>query len=62
MKGKDNMCIFVCYDKTQKKYFESKGLKSLIYGLHPKTMKTFWVFERTDYFNKVFEEWLSRKR
>lgn len=56
------MCIFTCYDKIQKKYFESQGLTSLIYGLHPKTMKIFWVFERTDYFNKVFQEWSSRKR
>ena len=56
-----NMEIFVCYDKVQRNYFRDLGFKDLIYGLHPKTKKTFWVFMRTEEFNKAFEEWLNRK-
>ena len=55
------MEIFVCYDKVQRNYFRDLGFKDLIYGLHPKTKKTLWVFMRTEEFNKAFEEWLNRK-
>lgn len=54
-------CIFTCYDTTQRKFFRDKGLRDLIYGLHPKTFKPFWVYERTEYFNKCFEEWSLKK-
>ena len=55
------MEIFVCYDKAQRNYFRDLGFKDILYGLHPKTLKKFWVFMRTNEFNKAFEEWLSRK-
>lgn len=50
-------CIFMCYDTTQKKFFEQNGLHDLIYGLHPKTLKPFWVYERNAQFNAVLQKW-----
>ena len=50
-------CIFTCYDIKQKKYFEKNGVHNLIYGLHPKTHKMFWVYERNEYFNTLLNEW-----
>ena len=54
-------CIFTCYDNTQKKFFETNGITDILYGLHPKTMKPFWIYERNEKFNIVFKEWLSQR-
>ena len=53
-------CIFTCYNPVQKEYFYQCGFHELIYGIHPKSKKKFWVFERTDKFNKAYEDWLVR--
>ena len=50
-------CIFTCYDTAQKKFFELNGLHDLIYGLHPKTLRPFWVYERNEKFNEVLSVW-----
>ena len=55
------MEVFVCYDITQRNYFRDKGLKDVVYGIHPKTYKNFWVFLQTEEFNRVMKEWLGRK-
>ena len=55
------MGVFVCYDIAQRNFFRDKGLKDVVYGIHPKTYKKFWVFVQTEEFNKVMKEWLGRK-
>ena len=50
-------CIFTCHDTIQKKFFEKNGIHDLIYGLHPKTLKPFWVYERNEKFNAVLKKW-----
>lgn len=50
-------CIFTCYNLKQKNFFEKKGEHNLIYGLHPKTYKQFWVYERNEHLNKLLKEW-----
>ena len=57
----NNAGVFVCYDITQRNYFRDKGLKDVVYGIHPKTYKKFWVFVQTEEFNKVMKEWIGRK-
>ena len=54
-------CIFTCYDNKQKKFFESNNIRDILYGLHPKTIKPFWVYERDEKFNIAFKEWLSQR-
>lgn len=56
-----NNGVFVCYDITQRNFFRDKGLKDVVYGIHPKTYKKFWVFLQTEEFNRVIKEWLGRK-
>lgn len=56
------MNIFICYDTNQRKYFSKNGFQDIVYALHPKTMKPFWIYERDEKFDKCFEEWLDRKR
>lgn len=55
------MDVYVCYDKTQRNFFRDKGIKDVVYGLHPKTNRMFWVFLQTEEFGKAMNEWLSRK-
>lgn len=55
------MIIFICYDTNQKHYFDKNGFKSLIKGLHPKTLRPFWIYERNSEFDKCFKEWLIQK-
>lgn len=52
---------FVCYDKTQRNFFRDNGIKDIVYGLHPKTMKPFWVFIRNKRFEACMQEWVKRK-
>ena len=54
------ICIFTCYNIKQKKYFEKNGEHNLIYGIHPKTKKMFWVYERNENFNKLLNEWVDK--
>lgn len=54
------VCIFTCYDINQKNFFEKNGEHNLIYGLHPKTYKQFWVYERNEHFNKLLNEWTNK--
>lgn len=51
------MNIYVTYDINQKRFFEKNGEKNLIYGLHPKSYKRFWIFERNNKINKLLKEW-----
>lgn len=53
--------VYVCYDKVQRNYFRDKGIKDVVYGIHPKTYKPFWVFLQTEYFGMAMREWLDRK-
>lgn len=55
------MGVYVCYDKAQRNFFRDKGIKDVVYGIHPKTNKRFWVFSQTEEFNIAMKEWLSRK-
>lgn len=59
--------IFVCYDKIQRNFFRDNGFHDSVNGLHRKTLKPFWVFERNvigdknKTFEEVFKEWKDHK-
>lgn len=53
--------VYVCYDKAQRNFFRDKGIRDVVYGIHPKTYKRFWVFAQTEVFNDAMKEWLARK-
>ena len=55
------MGVFVCYDITQRNFFRDRGIKDVVYGIHPKTYKRFWVFSQTKEFDIAMKEWLGRK-
>lgn len=55
------MGVFVCYDITQRNFFRNKGIRDVVYGIHPKSYKRFWVFLQTKEFDITMKEWLNRK-
>lgn len=57
----NNGGVFVCYDIAQRNFFRNKGIKDVVYGIHPKTYKRFWVFVQTKEFDVAMKEWSSRK-
>ena len=52
--------VFICYNKDQRNFFRDCGCHDVVYGIHPKSGKYFWVFIREEIFNKAYEKWLNR--
>lgn len=55
------MGVYICYDKIQRNFFRDKGIRDVVYGIHPKTQKMFWVFLQTEEFDKAIKEWLGER-
>lgn len=58
MEGKN--CIYVTYDHNLKLYLHSFKIESILYGLHPKTNKMFWVYERNKLLQEKLDDWFKR--
>ena len=55
--------VYLTYDVKLKTYLRNKNFRYIICGLAPnEPHDTFWVYERTEKFNSVLDEWLSQKR
>lgn len=55
--------VYLTYDVKLKQYLKESGFRYIICGLSPnEPHDTFWVYERTNEFNNVLSEWLSKKR
>lgn len=51
------------YNFKQVDFFISKGIKPInphIRNYHPKTKKEFYLFERNDKLEPIFQEWISK--
>lgn len=53
-------CIYTTYDNNLKEYLNSIGIKNILYGLNPKTHNLFWVYERTEMFNKALHAYYDK--
>lgn len=47
------MDIYICHDIKEKQYFENNGLNSHASGLNPRTNERYWVYLKSDLFNKL---------
>ena len=52
---------FYCYSHPLKSFLLNNGEKSIVSGLHPKTEKRYWVFERNNNLDNLLTEWQLRK-
>lgn len=51
------------YNFTQVDFFISKGIQPInphIKNYHPKTNKEFYIFERNEQLEPIFQEWINR--
>ena len=54
--------IYITYNPQLKDFLKKKGLKFMVCGLNPNPPhKTFWVFDRSEEFNEILDEWISRR-
>lgn len=52
---------YYCYSWPQKQYLRKNNEEPIVNGLHPKTQKKYWVFERNENLDRLLNEWQSRK-
>ena len=53
--------IYVTYDVDLKQHLKSLGIKDILYGLNPKSLKRFYVYERTEELEKSLKDWFRSK-
>ena len=52
--------IYTTYDINLQQHLKNKGFRSVLCGLSlSEPHRTFWVYERTDAFNRVLKQWYS---
>ena len=55
--------VYLTYDVKLKTYLKNQGIRYIICGLAPnEPHNTFWVYERTEKFNSILNEWLYQKK
>ena len=55
-------CIYVTYDHNLKQYLHECNIEDILYGLHPKTNRMFWVFERHELLQKKLDQWFNNDK
>lgn len=53
--------LYYCYSYPQKDYLITNGLYCVVKGIHPKTNKKYWVFERNDKLDNLLNKWRLNK-
>lgn len=53
--------FYYCYSYPLKYFLISGGEFSIVSGIHPKTNKKYWVFEKNEKLDRLLTEWQSRK-
>lgn len=56
-----NKNFYYCYSHPQKDFLITNGLRYVIKGIHPDTLKRYWVFHRDKELDKLLTIWQSRK-
>lgn len=53
--------IYVTYDASLKKHLRKCGINDVLYGLNPKSLKPFWVYDRTKDLEDVLNSWFGKE-
>lgn len=54
--------LYRCFDPKLKWYFLDNGLEFILYAKDRDTNDVFWLFERTNKFNELYESFKEKKR
>lgn len=49
--------LFYCYSYPLKEYLIKKGEKAILFAVHDKTKKRFWVFNGNEKLNSLLSDW-----
>lgn len=52
--------IYVTYDISLKKHLRICGVNDILYGLHPKSLKPFWVYDRNEELEGILNSWFAK--
>jgi len=55
--GGNYIKVYRCYSNNLKEFLISGGLRYLVIALDIVTKKTFWLFEKTDKFESLMNQW-----
>ena len=51
--------IYITYSVSLKQHLRQKGVNDILYGLNPKSLKPFWVYERTTELETILKDWFD---
>lgn len=54
--------IYITYDVSLKRYLRKCGINDILYGLHPKSLKPFWIYDRTKELEDVLSDWFCKNK
>ena len=49
--------FYYCYSYRLKKYLRDNNEYVVIKGIHPETLKRYWVFERNEHLDELLTKW-----
>lgn len=55
-----NSKLFPCYSIPLRDFFQSKGIRYELVGLHPTSKDMFWVYIKTDKLISAMKEWSEK--
>ena len=55
-----NSKLFPCYSIPLRDFFQSKGIRYELVGLHPISKDMFWVYIKTDKLISAMKEWSEK--
>ena len=51
--------FYITYNVLLKQYLRQKEINDILYGLNPKSLKPFWVYERTTELETILKDWFN---
>lgn len=54
-----NEDIYRCYSVNLKEFMTNNNIRYFLVALDAKTYRTFWVYEKTEKFNILLQEWIA---
>lgn len=54
-----NNDIYRCYSVNLKDFMTQHNIRYFLVALDANTHRTFWVYEKTDSFNRLLQEWIE---
>lgn len=54
--------LYITYDASLKRHLRECKINDVLYGLNPKSLKMFWVYDRTEELESILKRWFDKKQ